>query len=191
MEIEKLKEVTRLAFESVKDLPEDNGYKIEGYKIVLSSLLNGRATASVVDNDIQNPIVSQNSADWQKKISSTMDLTVQQVGEIYHMNDEGTLELLVESKDLPNTTSKSAQHLAALICAGRQAAGIEKSTSLDEVRKVCEHYKVYDSKNFSSSMKQLGSKYRFSGSNSTRAVELTNGAFKLASDVAKNYAGQQ
>jgi hypothetical protein len=180
------------AYDAVKELDATDDYKLSGYRIVLKSLLLGTVpdAGPIQPQGKNNPLANPNPAgtsDWQTLIASKIGISPEQVAEIYHYTDEGTVELIIEGKDLPKTNSKSTQHVAALLTAGRQALGKERTTLLDVVRGACEEYRVYDSNNFMKYVRQLGSKFRFEGVGSSMTLELTNGAFKIAGEIALTY----
>lgn len=175
------------AYDAVKELDATDDYKLSGYQIVLKSLLldvtPSPASGYQSKNSNKQNATSAENEDWQVTIASKIGITPEQVGEIYHYTDEGVIELIIENKDLPKTNSKSTQHIVALLTAGRQALGGERTTTLDVVRSACEKYRVYDSNNFMKYVRQLGSKFRIEGSN----IEVTNGAFKIAGEIANLY----
>lgn len=186
------KKSVQIAYDAVKELDATEEYRLTGYQIVLKSLLFGgtgtdsKSQSSDADASKKDGAPS-NAEEWQSTIASKIGISPEQVGEIYHRTDDGSVELIIEGKDLPKTNSKSTMHIAALLTAGRQALGLERTTAIEIVRGVCEHYRVYDSKNFMKYVRQLGSKFRFEGSGSAVTIELTNGAFKIAGEIAMNY----
>ena len=170
-------------------------YKLEGFKIVLKASLASHSDVTTDQRSAQfydggaHDKTAGSSEKWTKDIAAKLGISAESVSNLYHYPGEGQLDLIIESKDLPKTNSKSTQHIAALLSAGRQAIGIDRATSLEEIRKACDHYRVYDAKNFSSYVKALGSKFRFDGDGSARTVELTNGAFTATGEIAKKYLG--
>ncbi len=190
---ENSKQLVQVAYDAVKELDATDEYRLAGFRIVLKSLMPGAPAVSqlpVPQTGTGGTALSKEQptpSDWQNTIASKLNITAEQVAEIYHFTDEGIVELIIEGKDLPKTNSKSTQHIAALITGGRQAMGIERVTAIEVVRSACEHYRVYDSKNFMKYTRQLGSKFRFDGSNSSVTIELTNGAFKIAGEIATGY----
>ena len=185
------KALVQAAYDAVKELDAPTEYKLEGYRIILKSMAFGSSLGTGNGPIAHRDTTTQKEdapTDWQSAISSKIGITPDQVSEIYHLKD-GIVELIVEGKDLPKTNSKATRDIVALLTAGRQAMGTERVTSIDVLRQACEYYRVYDSKNFMKYTKQLGSKFRFDGANSNTTVELTNGAFKIAGEVAAKYLG--
>ena len=179
------KELVQLAYDSVKDLKVEDEYKLAGYKVLLENLLGAPTQSVITATETGATSATFDTTDWQKQIASRLGIEPSEVAEIYHQTEEGMIELIIEAKDLPSTNSKSTVDIAALLAAGRQAAGLEKATPIDDIRKAAEHYRVYDNKNFARTLRQLGSKFR----NDNSTIELTNGAYKITADIARKYAG--
>lgn len=185
-------DAVRMAHDAISGLTMGEEYKLTAFKLILEREL-GRPVASTsvqgkdTDNGAAHPTPS---ADWQKKVAGSLGITEEQVLDLYHMNDDGEIELVIEINALPDTAAKATKHIAMLYAGGRQAAGTEKATSIEKIREVCEvGFKVVDKKNFSTNINKLGSKFRVSRTGSEKTVMLINGAYRQVGEVAKEYVG--
>ena len=76
------------------------------------------------------------------------------VAEVFDERNGG-LELIIGPRKLPPSVSAGTKEIALLVAGGRQAAGIEEWTSLDDVRDVCQEFKKLDSGNFAKTIKSM------------------------------------
>src|SRR5690349_5383177 len=107
------------AYDAVKGLDADDVYKIEGYKVVLKQLVQGGAASSdeaprkKTGSEHKAPRILTDDAEWVDKIAHNLELTTDQVTEIYYYdNDE--LKLIIDRKKLPDSASASTVDIAAL-----------------------------------------------------------------------------
>lgn len=189
-------EKLQTAYDSVSKLEMGDEYKLAGFKIILNHQLGGstvptqahKQSAEIQATDGENTPSPVNKGSWQHKIASNLGITDEQVLEIYHRPSDNELELVIERHLIPDQLKLATQDLAKLYAAGRQAIGLEQTTKVEAIRSVCfTQYKVVDKKNFAQSINTLGSKFRVTGSGKERTVELINGAYKIAGEVAKKY----
>lgn len=182
------------AHDAVSGLKIGDQYKLAAFRLILQQEL-GEATQQIkaptdpAKTEQDGPV---DNSSWQHKIASNFGITDEQVLEIYHYTEEGDIELVIEPKDVPGVAAKAIKQIAMLYAGGRQAAGIEKSTSVDTIRTVCEDsYKVVDKKNFSTYINGLGAKFRVEGTGADRKIQLINGAYKTVGETAKQYLGEK
>lgn len=193
-------QVVQTAYDAVSALEIDDKFKQIAFKEILRTQLGDRVVLAepvapvqlaqaVATPDVAQPV---EKGSWQHKIASALGISNEQVLDLYHMTDDGDLELVIEMSSLPSTLKKATRDIAMLYAAGRQAAGIESSTSVELIRGVCEQrFKVVDKKNFSTTITKLGAKFRVSGTGKERQLQLINSAYKQVGDTAKAYAGDE
>lgn len=184
-------ETIERAYDAVKSADMDDSFKLAGFKIILTNELAGSVVAPKVAGgsvQIESPDSAVDVLPWQSKIAKVLNITEDQVLEIYHMNSDGQIELVIERNLIPDALVTATKDIAKLLAAGRQAADTEDKTLVSDIRTVVEgQYKVVDKKNFSTSITNLGAKFRLSGEGKERSIELINGAFKLVGEVAQKY----
>lgn len=182
--------VTR-AYDAVKGLDADDTYKIEGYKLVLKQLVQGNVYAAndagskKVDSERKAPRVLSDDSEWAEKIAHALDLSVDDVTEIYYYDAENDeLKLIVDRKSLPDTASASTVDIAALVAAGRQALGLDVAgTPFELIKTALEAHNCFNKKNWTGYIKKLGSRFLYEDSR----LKLTNKAFEDAAAIAKRY----
>ena len=181
------------AYDAVKGLDADDVYKIEGYKVVLQQLVQGGAIPSdeaprkKTGSEHKAPRILTDDAEWVDKIAHNLELTTDQVTEIYYYdNDE--LKLIIDRKKLPDSASASTVDIAALIAAGRQSLGLDTAgTPYEYIKTALETLNCFNKKNWTGYIKKLGSRFLYEGSGSDSRLKLTNKAFEDAAAIAKKY----
>jgi hypothetical protein len=117
-----------------------------------------------------------------QRIANKLKLDSEVVSHVYYIDPEGkNLEVVISSSRLPAGFAPAIKELALLVAAGRQAAGIDAEwTSADEIRKVCEHFKRYDSANFAAHIQQMERVFSVRGTPRKREVRMTSPAWEEA-----------
>lgn len=187
------------AYAAVKDLEAGDEYKLASYKIILSSLIGGHLQVHTKTGQAGEPAKTnppkgttpQGNSDWTSKIAEALGMTVDQIAEIYYFDGEN-LKLLVARKQLPSSASSSTQHLAALVAAGRQAMELdENGTEFELIKPVLKAHNVFNPKNWTTYVKQLGSKFIYDGTGKQQTIKLTNKAYDVVADIARTYVEAQ
>lgn len=193
---EVLKDKVNEAYAAVSDLT-DNDFKLQGFKIVLGSLL-GQGIAGQkpgTGNGIgAQPDGSQYPTDWQSAIAARLGISAEDVARLYYSGGEQDLKLVIDPKLLPKKSQALAtQQIAALICAGRQAAKFDEggATSFDVIRKECTEYGVLNKSNFTGYLKRMKPKFLIEGKGMSQAMRVTAQGYDDAAEVAKKYLGQE
>jgi hypothetical protein len=184
------------AYDAVSGLHMDEQYKLTAFRLILQQELGYisplQQASSPTDADVKAQHRPVDKGSWQHKIASNLGITDEEVLEIYHFTEEGDIELVIENKDVPSVAAQAIKQIAKLYAGGRQAAGIENTTSVEAIRNVCENgYKVVDKKNFSTYINGLGAKFRVEGSGTEQKVQLINGAYGAVGEIAKLYLGEK
>lgn len=187
-------ELVTSAYGAVKDLNADEAYKLAGFKIVLTSLVGGNRVVEVPASqggtkpgNMRTNTVNADASDWAGKIAGMLEIEVDQVNELYYLDGE-TLKLLINRKQLPDSASASTQHIAALLAAGRQAAGLDvEATDFEIIKEALVAHNVFNAKNWTGYIKSLGSKFICAGKGKQQSIRLTNKAYDEAAIIAKQY----
>jgi hypothetical protein len=193
---EVLKDKVNEAYAAVSDLT-DKDFRLQGFKIVLGSLLGqGIAQQKPETNNgagVQ-PFGSQGPTDWQGAIAARLGIAVEDASRLYHSDNEEDLWLILDTKILPKKSQALAtQEIAALICAGRQAAKFDEGgvTSFDVIRKECTEYGVLNKSNFTGYLKKMKPKFLIEGKGTSQAMRVTAQGYDDAAEIAKKYLGQE
>lgn len=189
----------RDAYNAVKDLSAGEQYKLEGFKIVLKasvglgsniygSISEPASAATVTKANQVKPKIA--GSDWASKIATMLELTVDQVEEIYFLDGED-LKLIINKKRYPETASLSTQHVAGLIAGGRQAMGLDTNgTAFPLIKDALVANNCFNKKNWTGYIKLLGSKFLFDGSAANQTIKLTNKAYDEVGVIAKSYLAE-
>lgn len=176
------------AHRTVEHSEVQGNYKMEAFKIVLTSLLPG-AVSSVAGPKSHAPATQKNqpseqidAGDWQTLIASKLHIESEDVVKIYHMDGQDSLRLSL--KNYPKAQSAATQDIAALISAGRQAAQLDDaSTNIKFIREESEYYGRLNKPNFTSYLKKMMPDFRLDG----KELKVTAHGFDVAGEVAKKY----
>lgn len=197
---DELKKTVDEAYAAVASLTEEK-FKLEGFKLVLTTLLSGHPMIPPVhsmSSSVAVAITPKASAfeanDWQVAISNNLGISVDDVAQLFYLESDESLRLVLDMKYFPKSSSALAtKQIAMLISAGRQAAKakFDKSgTSFDVIRKECDQYNVLNKSNFTSYLKQLKPKFLTEGKGIDQSIRVTPQGFVEAGNVAKKYLGQ-
>lgn len=187
------------AYTAIKDLEAADEYKLAGYKVILSSLIGSPVRAQTNPAQAADPAsgsrpkraTAHDSGDWTGKIADALGMTSDEIAEIYYYDGEN-LKLLVGRKQLPSSASSGTQHVAALIAAGRQAMGLdENGTEFELIKPALKTHNVFNLKNWTTYIKQLGSKFIYDGTGKQQTIKLTNKAYDAVADIARTYVGTE
>jgi hypothetical protein len=120
-------------------------------------------------------------------IASKLDVQTDEAERVYEL-DGDTLHLVIGKKSLPTSKKASVQELAYLVAAGRQAAGLDETTTAETLRTVCEDFDVFDG-NFAKSLTQVsGEGLRMSGPARDRAIKVNKAGYEKAGEIVKRLA---
>jgi hypothetical protein len=109
--------------------------------------------------------------------------------ELVYAVENGEPQVVVSAKKLPANKSLAAKHLAQLVAAARQAAGLEEWTQVGTIRTVVQEYGRLDSGNFASSIKEMDKVCLIRGSGLKREVKVTKPGFEMTGDLIREIAG--
>lgn len=192
---EVLKGKVNAAYAAVADLPGSD-FKLQGFKLVLSSLLGQVVPAlkpAPSAGDGMSGAADQQPTDWKSAIAARLNISVDNVAKLYHSDGPQDLRLILNTKVMPRSQASATQNIAALICAGRQAAKLDDggSTSFEVIRKECTEYGVLNKSNFTSYLKKMKPKFIVEGKGMAQTMRVTVQGFDEAAEVAKRYLGQE
>lgn len=195
MDNELLKRHVNEAYAAVSDLP-DNDFKLQGFKLVLGSLLGQGVQGvkqAVGDGGSIHVGHQQPPIDWQSAIATRLNISIEDIARLYHSDGDQELRLILNTKVLPKSQAPATQDVAALICAGRQAAKFDEGgfTNFDVIRKECNEYGVLNKSNFTGYLKKMKPKFLVEGKGMSQTMRVTAQGFDEAAEVAKKYLGQE
>lgn len=129
------------------------------------------------------------SPDPLDRIVSRLAIGRDTASQIYYVDDE-EVEIIVGQGKLAKKSGTATKQLALLVVAGRQAVGVDKDwTSVDRIRRWCEHYKRLDAPNFAAQIKGMSDLFSFRGSPMKRELRMTKPAWERATELIKELAG--
>lgn len=108
--------------------------------------------------------------------------------ELIYAVEDGKPQVVVSAKKVPANKSLAARHLAQLVAAARQAAGVEEWTSVGTIRAVVQDYGKLDSSNFASSIKEMDRVCLIRGKGLQRELKVTKPGFEMTGDLIREIA---
>jgi hypothetical protein len=134
------------------------------------------------DSDISNGISLE-------AIATKTEASIEDVEEAYGL-DSGELRIIIPGSKLAKTDAGGSKQLAILVVAGRAATGLDPEwTASEEIREVCRDFGVFNSANFSSTIKALSDEFRFTGTKQGLKVRMTRKGWEAARDLITEIAG--
>lgn len=122
--------------------------------------------------------------DGLSRIAAQLKLERQLVEEVYGLKGD-ELELHPPATYLDKSRAGGTKEIALVVAAGRQAAGLEERTPHAEIRKWCDHYGRLDSSNFATTLGDMDSFFRTTGSPRKREVQLRHAGWEAAARVVR------
>lgn len=191
---EDLKKQVEDAYSAIEDLPEEN-FKLEGFKIILRSILSNQTVVTNADalhikKEASTHLALPESGDWQLSISTNLGISLEEVQKLFYLDNDDSLRLVLEMKHLQKSYSLATREIAILLSAGRQAAKSKfdiGGTTFDIIRKECERYNVLNKKNFTSYLKLLKPKFQIEGNGQDQSIRVTPQGFAEATIIARKY----
>ena len=105
-------------------------------------------------------------------------------------DSDGAIDVIVAPRKLDATKARATKQLALLVAAARQAADLEEWTDVDEIRRLAEDYKKYDSANFASAIKEMQDDFRFKQVGRKITVKLGRPGWDRAAELVNKLAGE-
>jgi hypothetical protein len=103
---------------------------------------------------------------------------------------EDSVSLHVASSRISSTKSRATREVALLITGARQGSGADEAwTAVEHVRETLQHYRRYDTNNFSSYLKGVTDAFNFRGRGSSMEVRLTQPGWEMAINLITSLAG--
>lgn len=135
------------------------------------------ATAKVNQNDAIGMIAQQLAVDRES------------VERVFHVEAED-LKLVLPSSKLSSAKKTATQEIALLVAAGRQASGLDQeTTNAEKVREAAEHYRKYDSPNFSRTIKEMHDVFIVRESGRKKMVKMTQPGWEAARELVDRIVG--
>jgi hypothetical protein len=106
-------------------------------------------------------------------------------------DSDGGIDVIVAPRKLDPAKARATKQLALLVVAARQAAELEEWTDVDEIRRLAEDYKKYDSANFASAIKEMQDDFRFKRVGRKISVKLGRPGWERAAEMIRRLAGDE
>jgi hypothetical protein len=190
---EKVTDILRAAHEAVTaaGLPEE--LQRAGFEKAIDLLAGGGSSASPEAPDgAAGPVDPPEGGDIRTlaRIASKLGLSVETVGEVFHIEGEA-LALGLATSMFPAAKATAAQEITLLVAAGRQAGGWDAEwTATSEVRPIVDAYGKLDSGNYAGSITSMADDFSFSGSGVSRRLKVKRKGFENATALVKRLAGE-
>lgn len=164
---------------------------------LLQARLGGFAPTKVPAVPVDNQPVTTNPAKVAAPVADGDVLGMIEVAtkvdrdtlELIYAVENGTPQVVVSAKKVPANKSLATRHLAQLVAAARQAAGLEEWTTVGTIRTVVQEYNKLDSSNFAASIKEMDEVCLIRGNGQKREVKVTKPGFEMTGDLIRQIAG--
>jgi hypothetical protein len=107
-----------------------------------------------------------------ERIARKLDIELSLVEEVFSLDPDKGVQLIVGVGKLETEKSAAARQLATLTVGSRQLGGVEDWTGARTIREVCQHYGKFDSANFAGTLTQMDDIFGFKGKGQGREVKI-------------------
>jgi hypothetical protein len=122
-------------------------------------------------------------------IAQKTEASIEHVEDVFGL-DSGELKVVIPGSKLSKSDAGGSKQLAILLVAGRAATGLDPEwTASEEIREVCRSFGVFNTANFSKTLKALSDEFRFTGNKQAMKVRLTRKGWEAAGDLIAELAG--
>jgi len=129
------------------------------------------------------------STDSTDRIAESLGLDRESAERIFHVEGDD-LKLVIPSTKLSNAKKTATEEIALLVAAGRQAGGLDQETTdADKVRAIAEHYRKYDSPNFSRTIKDMHDVFIVRENGRKKLVKMTQPGWEAARELVGKLLG--
>jgi hypothetical protein len=124
------------------------------------------------------------------RVANRLRLDRAVVADVFDDGD-GSIDVIVSPRKLDPAKARATKQLALLVVAARQAAELEEWTDVDEVRRLAEDYKKYDSANFASAIKEMQDDFRVKQVGRKITVKLGRPGWDRATELVRRLGGEE
>lgn len=171
------------------------------YSKAVELLHERRKTGRVVSTDTEKSVhaaetmlraieVKTTGGGLLDRVADRLRLDRAVVADVFDDSD-GSIDVIVAPRKLDPAKARATKQLALLVVSARQAAELEEWTDVDEIRRLAEDYKKYDSANFASAIKEMQDDFRFKQVGRKITVKLGRPGWERASEMVRRLAGEE
>jgi hypothetical protein len=141
--------------------------------------LAGKEPAGAI-SDTEDPI---------HRVAAKLRLDPELVGEVFHVDEDGTVRLSFGPSKLDRYKSAATKQIALVLAAARQGSGQEEWTDTGAIREVTQEFGKFDPPNFASAITELADFFGFSGAGRSRRVRLNRAGYEEAARIVERIRG--
>jgi hypothetical protein len=146
-----------------------------------------RQQRSIEENDSDH--ATQLDGSRMDKIAARLKLPKDVVNEVFY-DDGEALGISLGPSRFDSAKARAAKQIAFLVAAGRQAGGWDTDwTQQTELRRVCDDFGKFDSKNFATTIGEMTREFGFSGSGAKRKVKVNRQGYEDAANLVRELVG--
>lgn len=132
---------------------------------------------------------AEDQSDSIGRIAAKLGVNRESVERVYHLEGD-ELKLVLPSSKLAGPKKTATEEIALLVAAGRQASGLDQeATDAEKVRGVAEHYRKYDSPNFSRTIKEMHDVFIVRENGRKKMVKMTQPGWEAAQQLISRIVG--
>jgi hypothetical protein len=184
-----LTEALRRALSAVEeaDVPDDLRDKaFEKAFDWLTRESGGPAVSSNIQRDLE---VRTPSIGPLRQLANKLGLDPAVIEDVFYEED-GEIGIGIAASRLDRSKSGGTRQLALLVAAARQGSGQEEWTSSPEIRRVCADYGRFDSANFATTIRSMGTVFSYRGKGHSLEIRLTRPGMEQASALVGELANE-
>lgn len=196
MDVHNIAAILREAREAVQeaDLPRELHEVAFGRAIDMLSVQTIRGVGAAAVAPPQTAAGTHGAVDQHDPIgmiAQRLQVSRENTERVYHVEGE-ELKLVLPSTKLSGAMKAATREIALLVVAGRQAGGLDpETTEADRIREVAEHYRKYDSPNFSKAIKQMHDVFIVRESGRKKMLKMTQPGWEKARELVSMIVGAE
>jgi len=132
---------------------------------------------------------TENQLDSIGRIAAKLGVDRESAERVYDLEGD-ELKLVLPSSKLAGPKKTATEEIALLVVAGRQASGLDQeATNAEKVREAAEHYRKYDSPNFSRTIKDMHDVFIVRENGRKKMLKMTQPGWEAAQRLILRIVG--
>jgi hypothetical protein len=147
------------------------------------------ATSRPASPGPSTPLKPTEDSSGLDRLAARVGVTTDALADVFEITDD-SVSLHVASSRIASVKSRATTEIALLVAAARQGSGADEAwTAVEHIRQVLQHYKRYDTNNFSAYLRRTGDAFNFRGKGSSSEIRLTQPGWEMATSLIMSLTG--
>jgi hypothetical protein len=184
-----IQDTFRRAMEILEELEIEKDLRPAAFTMAVEALRTGQSPVQPMEKPAGASASGEaGDASSIETVARRLSLSRGQIEETYHFGEKG-FELVAPGSKLAKSKSAGTKEIALVVAAGRQAAGIDDWTNMDDIREWSDHFRKLDAPNFAKAVADMSDVFRVAGKGSKRQVKLREPGWAKAKEVIERLLG--